>query len=487
MFFVFFLVVKLYISHGTIGGRFMVVEEKMERWIYSASSDFSVESHVVYDEQTIMLNFKAQNYKILLKRRGFVIWLNPFPPKSGIFAALLCEILSAHDLNSFQIRKLLVTHFKTYRWDDLGATAEMSMFAPQGGVAEIHVMLHVENRRDSFSQQLERLHQAQKCWRQMVGTEGWEIVFRRYFLSDSANQAALMGDLGEGAVSVIQQPPLDGSKVALWVYAQKGTAVTYEKGATMVEHNGYRHLWHAGLHSTKGDSAEQTEQILHDYEQRLTRAEADLYHHCRRTWFFVRDVDTQYAGMVRARLENFHEQGLTPDTHYISSTGIGGLPADTRALLQLDAYALTGMDDAQQHFLRALTHLNPTIEYGVTFERGTLLEYGDRAHAIISGTASIDHKGRVVHVGDVSAQTLRMWENVEALLAEADMTMERDVQQMLVYLRDVADYETVRELFEKRFPNIPKMITLAPVCRPEWLIEMECWAVSPRSTSLRPF
>ena len=39
--------------------------------------------------------------------------------------------------------------------------------------------------------------------------------------------------------------------------------------------------------------------------------------------------------MVKARKENFAEQGLTERTHYISSTGIGGLPADTRALVQM--------------------------------------------------------------------------------------------------------------------------------------------------------
>lgn len=381
-----------------------------------------------------------------------------------------------------------MTQYSNHRWDELGATAEIATFAPQDGVTEIHVILHVEGRRESFSQQLERLHQAQERWMAMSEGKGSEIVFRRYFLSDSANQAVLMGDLGEGAVSVIQQPPLDGSKVALWLYAQKGTNVTHHEGETIVEHNGYRHLWHAGLHSIVGDSAEQTEHLLQDYEKRLSHAEADMLHHCRRTWFFVRDVDTQYGGMVRARLENFHEQGLTPDTHYISSTGIGGLPANTRVLLQLDAYALTGLNDAQQTFLRALTHLNPTIEYGVTFERGTLLEYGDRAHAIISGTASIDNEGKVVHLGDISAQTRRMWENVEALLAEAEMTIERDVMQMIVYLRDTADYETVRALFEERFPDIPKVITLAPVCRPEWLIEMECIAVAPKmKTDIRPF
>ena len=53
------------------------------------------------------------------------------------------------------------------------------------------------------------------------------------------------------------------------------------------------------------------------------------------------------------------------------------------------------------------------------FERGTSVEYGDRRHLFISGTASIDHRGEVVHVGDVREQTRRMWENVEKLLEEA--------------------------------------------------------------------
>ena len=35
-------------------------------------------------------------------------------------------------------------------------------------------------------------------------------------------------------------------------------------------------------------------------------------------------------------------------------------------------------------------------------------------------------------------------------------------------------------MFSERFPNIPTVITLAPVCRPTWLIEMECIAVRQR-------
>jgi enamine deaminase RidA (YjgF/YER057c/UK114 family) len=137
---------------------------------------------------------------------------------------------------------------------------------------------------------------------------------------------------------------------------------------------------------------------------------------------------------------------------------------------------MTGLQPDQQHYLYAKPNLNPTYEYGVTFERGTHIEYGDRSHVFISGTASINNRGEVMHVGDIRLQTYRMWENVETLLAEGGMQFS-DVMHLVVYLRDTGDYEVVSEMFKERFPDIPTVITLAPVCRPTWLIEMECVAV----------
>ena len=81
-----------------------------------------------------------------------------------------------------------------------------------------------------------------------------------------------------------------------------------------------------------------------------------------------------------------------------------------------------------------------------------------------------------MYEGDVEKQTERMWENVEKLLEEGGATY-ADVMQIIVYLRDTADYEVVCQLFAERFPNTPYVITYAPVCRPKWLIEMECIAV----------
>lgn len=373
---------------------------------------------------------------------------------------------------------MAIKHTEIYL-SELGVTAEVARFDARGEVTEWHIMLHVEPRSDLFLKQMERIYKAEDKLPTMEGFEGARYVMKRYFLSDSTNQQPLMRKQPDISVSIIQQQPLDGSKIAVWLYMQSHTQVANENGMVVVSHNGYRHLWKMGMHQHKGDSAWQTESVLIEYEEALQNFGATLADNCIRTWFFVRDVDTQYAGMVKARKDNFAEQGLTEKTHYIASTGIGGLPADTRALIQMGTYALTGFQPCQQRYLYAPTHLNPTYEYGVTFERGTCLEYGDRAQVFISGTASIDNKGNVLHVGDIVRQTHRMWENVEALLAEANTSFD-DVMQMVVYLRDTADYGTVQQMFANRFPHIPTVITLAPVCRPTWLIEMECMAVKQR-------
>ena len=336
---------------------------------------------------------------------------------------------------------------------ELGATAELATFATPGGITEQHAILHVEPRGDLFDSQFDRILRAEAALLAMPQCRGSQTIFKRYFLSDSTNQQPIIeaqppvGPQG-ASVSCIQQAPLDGSKVAAWLYIVHDMDVTDHDGLVIAAHNGYRHLWKMGMHEHKGDSAWQTESLLIDYEETLQRYGATLADNCIRTWFYVRDVDTQYAGMVKARRENFAEQGLTRDTHFITSTGIGGLPADTRALIQLGTYALIGFQPEQQRYLYAPTHLNPTYEYGVTFERGTRIDYGDRRHVYISGTASINNRGEVMHVGDIVSQTRRMWENVEALLAEAGTTTDDittdEVQQSFTW--QISDAEPTTAL-----------------------------------------
>ena len=142
----------------------------------------------------------------------------------------------------------------------------------------------------------------------------------------------------------------------------------------------------------------------------------------------------------------------------------------------MDAYAISGIKPVQISYLDAEAYLSPTHIYGVDFERGTSIAYKDRCHIFISGTASIDSRGDILHPGDVFKQLDRTLVNIEALLSEADASID-DMQVLLVYLRDSNDHEPIREKLEQRFPDTPFEVVTAPVCRPGWLIEIEGYAV----------
>lgn len=361
------------------------------------------------------------------------------------------------------------------------ARAEIACYEDGGVASEFHVMLHCTYPGGTWEEQLHAVHEAYALLLEDNVLQGAEAVFKRYFLSDAANQVdylqAVLVEQGGCACSVVEQPPLDGTKVALWVYLLKGVqSRSLGGGIFEVQHGTYRHLW-CGTAFNRAASAEyQTRLLLNDYVMQLAQQGLRLAYHCIRTWFFVQNIDVNYGGVVKARNEVFVTQDLTEKTHYIASTGIGGRHADPKVLVQMDAYAVGGLVPGQVRYLYAPTHLNPTYEYGVSFERGTCVDYGDRRHVFISGTASINNRGEVMFARDIRRQTERMWENVGALLAEAGCTFD-DMGQMIVYLRDLADYGVVSALYRDRFPGTPTVFVLAPVCRPGWLIEMECMGV----------
>lgn len=343
------------------------------------------------------------------------------------------------------------------------------------GVKEFHDIVKVSGSPKSFQEQLNY------TIRQVASlTEGRTVMFIRFFLSDAANQQEsllrAMEDAGIPDASIIQQAPLDGSKIAAWVWSVEGKL-----------NPAYTHHVTYGIKAPGADSKAQMDGIFEKYGRHLGDNGMSIADDCMRTWIFVRDVDTNYEGVVNGRKEYFDGIGLTPETHYISSTGIQGSTPDFRDLAVMDAYAVKGLQPSQIQFLQAKTHLNPTYEYGVTFERGTALTYADRKHIFISGTASIDNKGEILHPGDVTRQASRMMENISALLSEADASLD-DIKVSIVYLRDTADYSTVAEYFHEHHPGLDPIFVLAPVCRPGWLIEMECIAARELSNSdAKPF
>ena len=355
------------------------------------------------------------------------------------------------------------------------AKIEATALTTSQGQKEYHLIIH-PRKAVGFKEQY---NLAKDAMRTFIRNEAPEAVpiFMRWFMSDAANQQEIIeADDFPCAVSYIEQPPLDGSKVKLWVWLASDASVSRsDDGLWTAEFSGSRHLWLSHQIRTKGNSLQQTWDMFNKYSDLLKGRGCSLKDNCIRTWLYVQDIDANYEGVVKGRRELFSQEGLTPQTHYIASTGIAGRAADLASKIIMDAYALEDIHESQVHYLKGSTHLNPTHEYGVTFERGTLVEHQDRSHVFISGTASINNKGEIEHPGDITGQTSRMIRNVEVLLEEAGCTY-KDVMVMTVYLRDIADYDDVHDMIMERFPDHPKAFLWAPVCRPGWLVEMECIA-----------
>lgn len=357
--------------------------------------------------------------------------------------------------------------YKHFKYND--TTVDTAVF--DSGRIEAHAMIHVSPQLP-FEEQLKRVEYASRAIEKDLG--GLQTVFKRYFLSDAANQAELLPEDEKCAVSRIQQPPLDGSKIALWLVLQKDPDFRYEDNG--VWHDSKGRIIVGDGEPLIGDSHDVTTTHLSRLSERLENAHSSLLDGCLRTWFMVHDVDHNYWGVVTGRNEEFERRGLTRHTHFISSTGIGGSPVSKGEIVAFNAVCDTKLKPHQMGFVYGSSHLNPTAEYGVAFERGTYVDYADRRKVYISGTASIDNKGEVVHPGNVEAQTQRMLENIEVLLAEAGCDG-NDIAHLNVYLRDIADATTVNAIFDKKLPGVPRVVVLAPVCRPGWLVETECIAI----------
>lgn len=379
-----------------------------------------------------------------------------------------------------------------YRALDVGvlpASVNISRFQGESGVDEYHLIVR-PTEYGSIDIQLGWVLSAYLNALDSLGLDMRTALLRRFFSSDLPNQATALEahpfanpcNMDEPcAVSWVGQPPVPPVKVALCAYhvsdpgrsltkIQEGTSLTVRRGELS-------HHWTTGITCPSADTPYgQTRGIFERYEAFLQSRDMRLADNVIRTWLFVQNIDANYRGMAAARREFFAERGLTPDTHFIASTGVGGACADIAAKVTMDAHAISGVRPEQIEFLAAPGYLSPTHIYGVTFERGVSVAYQDRKHIIISGTASIDHDGKILYPGDVSRQLDRTLENVKALLKQADATF-KDVCAFIVYVRDPSDFVVAWRQMRERFGDAPIEVVVAPVCRPGWLIEVECQAI----------
>jgi len=353
-----------------------------------------------------------------------------------------------------------------------------------------------------FTEQIEYIETNYEAKIQSLGLTLQTAVFRRIFLSDELNQIETVGQSQlacdpQGhpvAVSIIQQQPMPYTKIALLAYHIESNNPLVIKqrlspSHVLIRKNGMGHLWSTNLCAQDSDKSlsvgAQTRSVFADLINGLSLSGGNLYNNCIRTWVYVRDIDIFYQGMVNERRALFFEQGLNGDTHFIASTGIEGTCADRHDLVMVDAYSILGLQPGQISYLNDFGMLCPANKYNVTFERGTRVSYADRAHYFISGTASVDNQGSTLHPGNILKQLDRTLENISSLLKAGKASLS-DMMYMIVYLRDLSDFDCVKERLGRTLPLVPTIFVQAAVCRPEWLIEIEGVAIKAQKQPSHP-
>ena len=364
-----------------------------------------------------------------------------------------------------------------------------------GGTTEYYLISFPENAQDTFEDQAKSVlcDYTRAC--QQNGLDVDAALTITFFLSDAANQEVFLKecflygqiDTGKTAISIIQQPPAEG-KIALLAYHASRNGVDrpelfYPQGckdgarAVLLETPDYSFTYFKNLVAAgQGDAASQTDALMGTIGQGLLSGGVVLPEVVR-TWLYIHDIDTNYRPVSQARNALFERHGINAKTGFPASTGIEGRSADHRDILLLDALAIKGLKPGQCRGMSVPTHMNPTVDYGVTFERGRAVSFGDRRHLYISGTASIDHHGTILFEGDVTRQTERAIENVRALLETCQAELS-DMRYLLVYLRDSLDATAVEAVLARSgLKDVPRILVRAPVCRPGWLVEMEGVAI----------
>ena len=160
-----------------------------------------------------------------------------------------------------------------------------------------------------FSKRLTELYDRVAGYLKTERQEGRALHYTKVFLSDIANQydelchSPLMTDIvGNTAHTIIQQSPVGGSKIAVLLKtSDEADAFTLQS-----------------LRLTDDEIANfgsyvQTIMLFDKYIALLKQQGLNLKDHCVRTWIYVRDIDTNYDGVVKARNDVFRQHGLTAD------------------------------------------------------------------------------------------------------------------------------------------------------------------------------
>ncbi len=360
------------------------------------------------------------------------------------------------------------------------------------GTTKVYLCVHARPGR-SLPEQAAEIYRHLGEFLRELGAGPRDVITEKVFFSDLETQfeefarqrAAFYGSQGEPATTYLGQPPCHPG-----VHCEMQARVIFANGADplvvrplhaelgagagrVVSYRDYDHVFLHHVTGEGGDFSAQAHSIFTRAAAALSQEElhfADTI----RTWIYLPHMERDYAALNQVRSAFFTRQGVQ---RLPASTGIEGGVWPPDRDMAMDLYTLRAARPVRIEVLSART-MNEAPAYGSAFSRGVAVTREDRKVVYVSGTASIDERGEVLHVGDIEGQVHRMLSNVEQVLANAGGSLS-DVVRATTYLKNAEDTEALTRIYQQRgMPrDIPHTICRAAVCRPTWLCEVEVAAI----------
>ncbi|HXK10583.1 MAG TPA: Rid family hydrolase [Vicinamibacteria bacterium] len=327
--------------------------------------------------------------------------------------------------------------------------------------------------------------------------EGCAPVQERVFGDLAAAPAVARGRAratGDGAEWAVPATYVEGSPVGrpglagVHVVAVRGASRVVAEGerayGRVVEGNGLRVLGlsdvgrRASSRLAPGPAEDAAAAI--DAAEELLAREGFSFRDVARTWIYLRDILDWYGPFNAVRNAAFRRMGLLGaggDGKIPASTGIEGRNA-RGGWCALDLLALRPSDGGKLEVKRLHNRRqSEATDYGSAFARATEVSTGGARTIFVSGTASIDDHGKSMHAGDFETQTRYTLDAVDALLDGAGSGL-ADVVQATAFLKNPCDGRSFDRLVERSpLRDVPLVTTVADVCRPELLFEIDATVV----------
>ena len=98
------------------------------------------------------------------------------------------------------------------------------------------------------------------------------------------------------------------------------------------------------------------------------------------------------------------------------------------------------------------------------YSPGVSVDTGDSTMIFVTGQIAKDEAGNIVGEGDIAKQTAFVFEQIKAILAEADATLE-DLVKVVIYITDMDKYKEASEVRNRYLATSKPVSTLVEINR----------------------